>query len=71
MYQNMSQSVDQSFRCTNLSQVLKAAPHQRMRTSFISHLHRVLDQTHQLHGHLMDIYDPTEDTFHVLDTDAQ
>lgn len=51
---------------TDLSQVFEAASHQRMRTAFIGHLHRVLDQTQQLHRHLVDINDPAEDTVHIL-----
>lgn len=51
---------------THLSQILKAASNQRMRTVFIRHLHRVLDQTQQLHRHLVYVNDPAEDTVHVL-----
>lgn len=49
-----------------LSQILKAASNQRMRTVFICHLHRVLNQTEQLNSHLVDINNPAEDTVHVL-----
>lgn len=53
-------------RNPNLSQILKTAPHQRMRAPFICHLHGVFNQAQQLHCHLMDVQDTTKYTIHLL-----
>lgn len=62
----INQSVTEPHQETHLSQVFKAAPDQRMRASFIRHLHCVLNQTQQLYSHLVDVHDPTEDAVHIL-----
>lgn len=64
--EQINQSVTKSQQKTHLSQVFKAAPDQRMRASFIYHLHRVLNQTQQFYSHLVDVNDPTEDAVHIL-----